>query len=116
MFLKNLCTYLKQKVLIVLTDSTKVRSFLRHWSAMAESAWDIPYLKRKIFLFRYQIFQSYFFVINFLYFVIRFLLNSSIVKSSNKIGRVNDKKKISFKNETGKSRNRKKVLTDPYFQ
>ena len=27
----------------------------------AESAWDIPYLNRKIFLFRYQIFKSYFF-------------------------------------------------------
>ena len=30
-----------------------VRSFTK-----AESAWDIPYLNRKIFLFRYQIFKS----------------------------------------------------------
>ena len=29
---------------------------------------------------------------NFSYFVIRFLLNSSIVKSDNEIGKVNDKK------------------------
>ena len=59
--------------------------------SVAESAWDIPYLNRKIFLFHYQIFKS---VINFSYFVIRYLLNSSIVKSDNKIGKNNDKKKI----------------------
>ena len=35
----------------------------------AESAWDIPYLNRKIFLFCHQIFESCFFVINFSYFV-----------------------------------------------
>ena len=29
---------------------------------MAESAWDIPYLNRKIFLFGYQILKSYFFL------------------------------------------------------
>ena len=39
----------------------------------------------------------FFFVINFSYFVIRFLLNSSIVKSDNKIGKVNDKKKYDLK-------------------
>ena len=61
---------------------------------VAESAWDIPYLNRKIFLFGYQIFKSYFLVINFYYFVIRFLLNSSIGKS---IGKVNDKKKYDLK-------------------
>ena len=33
-------------------------------------------------------------VINFSYFAIRFLLNSSIVKSDNKIGKVNDKKNM----------------------
>ena len=38
-----------------------------------------------------------FFVINFSYFVIRFLLNSSIVKSDNEIGKVNDKKKYDLK-------------------
>ena len=27
----------------------------------AQSAWDIPYLNRKIFLFRFQIFKPYFF-------------------------------------------------------
>ena len=59
---------------------------------MAKSAWDIPYLNRKIFLFRYQIYKSYFFVINFSYFFIRFLLNSFIVKSDNEIGKGNDKK------------------------
>ena len=64
----------------------------------AQSAWDIPYLNRKFFLFRYQIFKSYFFfVINFSYFVIRFLLNSSVVKSDNKIGMVNDKKAYDLK-------------------
>ena len=36
----------------------------------------------------------FFFVINFSYFVIRFLLNSSIVKSNNEIGKVNDKKNL----------------------
>ena len=30
--------------------------------AMAESAWNIPYLNRKIFLFCYHIFKSYFFL------------------------------------------------------
>ena len=72
---------------------------------MAQSAWDIPNLNRKIFLFHYQIF----FVINFSYFVIRFLLNNSIpiVKSDNKIGKVNEKK-IRLKNLIiGK-----KVITD----
>ena len=63
----------------------------------AESAWDIPYLNRKIFLFHYLIFQSDFFVINFSYFIIRFLLNSSIVKSDNEIGKVNDKRKYDLK-------------------
>ena len=64
----------------------------------AESAWDIPYLNRKIFLFRYQIFKSYFFfVVNFSYFVIRFLLNSFVVKSDNKIGKAIDKKKYDLK-------------------
>ena len=31
------------------------------WQTTAESAWDIPYLNRKVFLFRYQIFKSYLF-------------------------------------------------------
>ena len=54
----------------------------KRWQTQAQSAWDIPYLNRKIFLFHYQIFKSdFFFVINFSYFIIRFLLNSSIVKS-----------------------------------
>ena len=44
------------------------------WYTKAESAWDIPYLNRKIFLFRYQIFESDFFVINLSYLIIRFLL------------------------------------------
>ena len=48
-------------------------------------------LIEKFSYFYYQIFKSYFFVINFSYFVIRFLLNSSIVKSDNEIGKVNDK-------------------------
>ena len=62
---------------------------------MAESAWDIAYLNRKIFLYHYQIFKSDFFlVINFSHFIIIFSLNSSIVKSDNEIGKVNDKKKI----------------------
>ena len=61
---------------------------------MVESAWDIPYPNRKIFLFRYQIFISYFFFINFSYFIIRFLLKSSMVKSDNEIGKVNDKKNM----------------------
>ena len=65
---------------------------------MAQSAWDITYLDRKIFLFHYQIFKSdFFFVINFSYFVITFLLNSSMVKSDNKIGKDNDKKKYDLK-------------------
>ena len=59
---------------------------------MAQSAWDIPYLNRKNFLFRYQIFKSDFFCHYFSYFVIRFLLNSFIVESDNEIGKVNDKK------------------------
>ena len=65
--------------------------------AKAESAWDIPYLNRKIFLFHYQIFKSYFFVINFSYFVIRYFLNSSVVKSDNEIGKVDNKKKYDSK-------------------
>ena len=48
--------------------------------SLAQSAWDIPYLDRKIFLFHY--------------FVIRFLLNNSIVKSDSEIGKVNDKKDL----------------------
>ena len=60
-------------------------------TALAKSAWDIRYLNRKIFLFQYQIFNHIFFVINFSYFVIRFLLDSSIVKSDNEIGKLNDK-------------------------
>ena len=51
-------------------------------------------LNRKNFLFRYHIFQSDLFVINFSYFVIRFLLNISIVKSDNEIGKVNEKKNL----------------------
>ena len=39
----------------------------------------------------------FFFVINFSCFVIRFLLNSSAVKSDNEIGKVNDKKKSDLK-------------------
>jgi hypothetical protein len=71
--------------------------FLHHsmcapFSTQAESAWDIPYHNRKMFLFHYQIFKSYFFVINYSPLVIRFLLNSSIVKSDNEKGKVNDKK------------------------
>ena len=38
--------------------------------------------------------NNIFFVINFSHFVIRFLHNSSIVKSDNKIGKVNDKKNL----------------------
>ena len=68
----------------------KVEKTNEWWSSTykpnwAESTWDIPYLNRKVFLFHYQILKSYFFVINFSYFVIRFLLNSSVVKSDNKI-------------------------------
>ena len=37
-----------------------------------------------------KFFNHIFFVINFSYFVTRFLLNSSVVKSDNKIGKVND--------------------------
>ena len=58
----------------------------------------------RIFLFRYQIFKSdFFFVINFSYFVIGFLLNSSVVKD-NEIGKVNGKKNLIKKsdNEIGK--------------
>ena len=45
-----------------------------------------------------------FFAINFSYFAIIFLLNSSIVKSDNEIGKVNDKKKFDLRsyNEIGK--------------
>ena len=39
----------------------------------------------------------FFFVINFSYLVIRFLLNSSMAKSNNEIGKVNDKKKSNLK-------------------
>ena len=56
---------------------------------MAEIAWDIPYPNRNNFLFRYKIF-----VINFSHFFIRFLLNSSIIKSNNEIGKVNEKKNM----------------------
>ena len=58
---------------------------------------DIPYLNIPMYAVCYQIFKSDFFVINFSYFVIRFLLNSSIVKSDNEIGNVNDKKKYDSK-------------------
>ena len=61
---------------------------------IAQSAWDIPYLNRKIFLYRYQISKLDFFVIKFSYFDIRFLLDSSIVKSDNKIGKVKAKKNM----------------------
>jgi hypothetical protein len=70
---------------------------LAHKRTEAKFAWDIPYLHRKIFPFRYQIFELYFFVVNFSNFVIRFLLNSSIVKSDNEIGKVNDTKKYDLK-------------------
>ena len=40
-----------------------------------------------------------FFVINFSYLVIRFLLNSSMVKSKNEIGKVNDKKNMIRKSD-----------------
>ena len=78
---------------------------------MAKSAWNILFLNRKFFLYSYQIF----FVINFSYFIIRFLLNSSIVKSDNERGKVNDKKNLIKKsdNEIGKFWNRKKS-TGPY--
>ena len=68
----------------------------RAWPIQAESAWDIPYLNRKIFLhislsgFLNQIL----FVNNLCYFVIRFLLDSSIVKSDKEVGKGNDKKMI----------------------
>ena len=55
-------------------------------------------------------FNQIFFVINFSYFAIKFLLNSSMVKSDNQIGKVNDKKNMILKsdNEIGKFWNRKK--------
>ena len=55
----------------------------------AESAWDIPYLNRKNFLFHYQIFKSYFLL----------SLTFSILLSD-----VNDKKNVIYKsdNEIGK--------------
>ena len=48
----------------------------------------------KISYFVIRFSNHIFFVINFSYFVIRFLLNSSIVKSDNEIGKVNDKKNL----------------------
>ena len=46
----------------------------------------------------------------FSYFVIRFLLNSSIVKSDNEIGKVNEKRNLITKQEN--SEIGKKVITD----
>ena len=70
----------------------------------AQSAWDIPYLNRKFFLFRDQIFKSDFFFFNYSYFIFRFLLNSSTVKYDKEIGKVNFKNNMigKFDNEIGK--------------
>ena len=68
-------------------------------------------LTEKISCFVIRFLNHIFFVINFFYFVIRFLLNTSIVKSDNEIGKVNDKKKNPIwksDNEIGKFWNRKK--------
>ena len=60
---------------------------------MAQSAWDIPYLNRKNFLLNYQISKSDFFLsLTFPISLSDLLLNSSIVESDNRIGKVNDKK------------------------
>ena len=47
----------------------------------------------------YLFLNHIFFVINFSYFVIRFLRNSSIVKSDNKIEKVNDKENMIKKSD-----------------
>ena len=52
---------------------------------LAESPWDIPYLNMKIFLFRYQIFKSEFYLS--LTFPILLSDYSSMVKSDNEIGK-----------------------------
>ena len=48
----------------------------------------------KIYYFVIRCLNQIFFVVNFSYFFIRFLLNNSIVKSDNEIGKVNDKKNM----------------------
>ena len=60
---------------------------------MAESAWDIPYLNRKIFLFRYQIFKSYFFLsLTFPISLSDFTIELLSKKTDNEKGKVIDKK------------------------
>ena len=85
--------------IVCITHKRPVRTWRHHTSKLkfqnsilVQSVCKYFFSFFKIFLFRYQIFKSYFFVINFSYFIIRFLLNSSIVKSDNEIGKVNDKK------------------------
>ena len=48
----------------------------------------------KFFYFVIRFLNLIFFIIIFSYFIIRFLLNSSMVKSDNEIGKVNDKKNM----------------------
>ena len=74
--------------------TSSARQATGYKSIMAESAWDIPFLNRKIFYFVIRFLCYIFLVINFSYLVIRFLLNRSIVKSNNEIGKVNDKKNL----------------------
>ena len=66
------------KVANIKNRNRQIRPWLKKfWDRLflaggAKSAWDIPYLNGKIFLFLYQVFKSDFFVINFSYFIIRF--------------------------------------------
>ena len=61
---------------------------------MAESAGIFHVIIVKFSYFVIRFLNQIFFVINFSYFIISFLFDSSIVKSDNEVGKVNDKKNM----------------------
>ena len=69
---------------------------MRLWSSLPGT---FHILIGKISYFVTRFLNQIFFVINFSSFVIRFLLNSSIVKSDNEIGKVNDKNNMIQKSD-----------------
>ena len=66
-------------------------NFTTYWPSQPGT---IHFLIGKFSCFVIRFLYQIFFVINFSYMVIRFLLNSSMVKSNNEIGKVNDKKNL----------------------
>ena len=82
----NLWCYFSKKVCI-----TSISKRSRHRPSQPGT---IHFLIGKFSYFGISFLYYIFFVINFSYLVIGFLLNSSVVKSNNEIGKVNDKKNL----------------------